>query len=149
MVQKSSSINIAMKAKKFYCHKCGEKLELAPRTRIIKPDDPDYKKYKSLKHMHTIGKDNIQHTEYDFKCKACNRIISFESQNIIDKIQKKLGNHLLTQSDIDANIDEVKAKIRRNKKIAEVCGHIIFFLLCAYIIYFYFTTGEFHFTIHL
>ena len=86
MKNKSVSILIGMVTKKFYCHKCGERLSKHPKTRTVKPGDPDYRKHNRINHRtHMIG--DVEVTEYDFQCPACGNVIEYDEQCVIGKIK--------------------------------------------------------------
>lgn len=133
MKNKSVSIPIGM-LKKFYCHKCGERLRKHSRTRTLRRGDPDYEKHSVIGGTHVIG--DVELTEYDgFQCPACGSIVEYGEQCIVEKIQKQLGKNILSENEIADRRDSVKEKIDRNGKISRViftaviCG-IAALLLC-------------------
>ena len=101
--------------KKFYCHKCGERLVKEPKKRIVTPKDADYREHNSIGNMHVIG--DIEVTEYDFKCPSCGNIIKYDEQCVIGKIQKKLDKKELYEQDILENREKIENKINRKKRI--------------------------------
>lgn len=115
-----SSIPIAMLTKKFFCHKCGDKLETKAKYRTLKRGDPDYKKHSSMLDMHIVG--DIEVTEYDFICPSCNNITLFKEQSVIGRIQKLIGKKVLSQAEIDEHFEKEEVKWKRNEKI-----NVIFF----------------------
>jgi len=134
MPSKAFSVPIGMLIKKFYCHKCGERLKKDPKTRTLTPGDPDYRKHGSINgRIHTFG--DIELTEYDFECPFCGNIIDYEEQRIIGKIQKKLGKKLLSEDEISDNRLVVKYKMDRNSKIKKAIFTVIFIIVFALVIY--------------
>ena len=99
-----------------------------PKTRILKPGDPEYRKHLRTRGVSRLFGD-IKLTEYDFKCRTCDRIISFEDQCVIEVIQKNVGEHVLPQEVVDENFETVKAKIDRKKKIRHTIGTVFFIIL--------------------
>ena len=99
-----------------------------PKTRILKPGDPEYRKHLRTRGVSRLFGD-IKLTEYDFKCRTCDRIISFEDQCVIEVIQKNVGEHVLPQEVVDENFETVKAKIDRKKKIRQTIGTVFFIIL--------------------
>lgn len=127
MKNRSFSIDMSMVTRKFYCHKCGERLVKNPRTRIIKRGDPDYKKHSRIGRMHVVG--DIEYTEYDFKCPTCDRIIECDEQYVVEKIQKKLGMLTFSEAEYNDNQAEARAAIERKKRITEKTVKIITVIL--------------------
>lgn len=95
-----------MLTRKFYCHRCGEKLGRQTRKRMVMRGDPDYKNH-SHHSMHTVG--DIEVTEYDFFCSNCNQTTDYDKQDLIAYIQKKTGQRILAQSEIDAMLPQANA----------------------------------------
>lgn len=133
---------MAMKTRKFYCHKCGEELTVQPRTRIITRSDPDYNKHNRIGRTHISG--NVELTEYDFFCRSCKRTIPFSEQRVIEKIQKKLGKRILSQEEISENTEKAKAELERKDKIIEAISAATFLILIV-VIYYLSSTGSFPF----
>lgn len=134
MKNKSISIPAGMVFKKFYCHKCGEKLVKEPKKRIVTPKDADYREYNSIGNMHVIG--DIEVTEYDFKCPSCGNIIKYDEQCVIGKIQKKLDKKELYEQDILENREKIENKINRNKKIYKFVLGIVTAIIVGVVVYF-------------
>ena len=84
MKNKTYSIDAAMVTRRFYCHKCGDRLLKNARTRLLRRGDPDYRKHN----MGFIG--DIELTEYNFKCWTCDRIVSCDEQYVIEKCKRSL-----------------------------------------------------------
>lgn len=99
MKNKSFSIPIGMVIKKFYCHKCGERLTKRANTRTVKPGESDYKKYNKIsRRTYMIG--DVEVTEYDFQCPSCGNIIGYDEQCLVRKIQKRLRKNILSKDEI-------------------------------------------------
>lgn len=147
MKNKSHVIDAAMVARKFYCHTCGERLINHPRTRTLKRGDPDYREHSLVGHYHHMG--DVELTEYDFKCPSCNRIINPDEQYVIEKMQKMLGTHLLTEEEISKNEAAARLAIEKKKKITTIIVTVIFIIVVIAAFYFAIKTnnfsGEFYF----
>ena len=128
-MNKSYSIDAAMTMRAFYCHKCGERLRKHPRTRIVKRGDPDYRKYSRKGRTHFFG--DVEVTEYDFKCPSCNRIINPDEQYVIEKMQKTLGKHRLTDEEVARNEQAARLSIAKKKRITDIIVKIIFIIAVA------------------
>jgi predicted RNA-binding Zn-ribbon protein involved in translation (DUF1610 family) len=94
----TASIPVAMLFKKYYCHKCGERLKRQKVKKTLNPGDLGYEAAeKELFHGHRmVGKSGpISVTEYVFNCPTCGNTISFEEQEDIAAKQKDAGTHIL------------------------------------------------------
>ena len=110
---------MGMVTKKFYCHKCGERLGKHPKTRTLSPGDSDYRKHNRINHRtHMIG--DVEVTEYDFQCPACGNVIEYDEQCVIGKIQKQLRKNILSDEEVFNNRGKVEDSINRNAKIFKV-----------------------------
>ena len=108
-----------MVTRKFYCHKCGDRLARNARTRTIKRGDPDYRKHSRFANgTYSIG--DVELTEYDFKCWTCDRIINPDEQYVIEQMQKMLGKHILTDEEFAENEAKARAVIAKKRKITEI-----------------------------
>lgn len=143
MKNKSSSIPVAMVMRKFYCHHCGERLEKSPRKRIIRRGDPDYREHSTIGHTHMIG--DVELTEYDFKCPNCDKIIGYNEQRVMEKIQKHVGKHTLSQAEIDEHIENAKAVLEKEKKRDNIIAKVISIALIIFMIYMWLKSGDFSF----
>ena len=138
-MKKQISIPTGMLLKKYYCHKCGNKLEKLSYTNTIAPGDPDYLKYSYTriggKHRFTFGK--IEHTEIrNFMCPHCNEIILYDEQKIIAKVQKQLDKHILAEFELQANREKAEASIRRNGILLKVLSGVATVVIVALALYF-------------
>lgn len=147
-MNKVSVIPWAMKIRKFYCCSCGEKLIPYPKTRIVKRGDPDYKEHSYFgRGKHLIG--DIELTEYDFKCMACDKFISYDEQCVIEKIQKQIGTYTLSQDNINENIENARITLERKRKIQSVVSKVIGIAVAILILYCWLKSGNFPFKIYL
>ncbi len=148
MKSKRYSFPVAMLLKKFYCHECGEKLERSPKTRTIKCGDPDYREYSTyLDGKHLIG--DVELTEYDFICQSCRKVISFDDQCVIEKIQKTLDKRVLSKVEVLENIEKAKAVLDKKRKVSNAIVFSIFILITILAIFLAFKFGGFSFKIKL
>ena len=147
MKNKSVSIPMGMVTKKFYCHKCGERLGKHPKTRTLSPGDPDYRKHNRINHRtHMIG--DVEVTEYDFQCPACGNIIEYDEQCVIGKIQKQLDKSTLSEEEIRNNRGKAEETMDRNAKVFKVIFTITALAIIGLILYSKIKSGEFSFTFY-
>ena len=147
MSNTTSQMDLAMATRKFYCHKCGDKLLTNTRTRTIKRGDPDYRKHARFG-LGTFAVGDIELTEYDFKCWTCDRIISADDQYVIEIIQKKLGKHILTDEEVAENEEKAKAVIARNRKIRDIIAKALYIIILLIVLLHWITDGFTGFTIY-
>ncbi len=148
MKNKSTSIPVGMLTKKFFCHKCGERLTRHPKTRIVKRGDPDYKKYNHIGHTHIIGSGDVEVTEYDFQCPSCGNITKYDEQCVIEKIQKKLDKTILSEGEILDHKADAKDQINKKTKIFNIIFTAITLAVLALILYFQIKSGDFSIEFH-
>ncbi len=147
MKNKSVSIPMGMVTKKFYCHKCGERLGKHSKTRTISPGDPDYRKHNRINHRtHMVG--DVEVTEYDFQCPACGNIIEYDEQCVIRKIQKQLHKNTLSEEEILNNREKAEEAMDRNAKVFNVIFAIIALAIIGLIFYSKIKSGDFSFTFY-
>ena len=135
MKNKAVSIPMGMLIKKFYCHKCGERLRRHHKTRIVKRGDPDYNKH-NIDGIYTSG--DIEVTEYDFQCPSCGNIIEYDEQCVIENIQKRLDKNVLSEEEFANHKASAKKQVDRKSKISNVIftTSIICVIILALILYF-------------
>lgn len=133
MSGKEYNFPVGMIVKKFYCHKCGERLLKSPYTRFIHSSNPEYDNY--LGGTHITGP--IEKTQYNFKCSECYHSISYNKQLVISEIQRKLNKKRLTEEEIKNNIDLAKKKKLKKDKIGEITWFVFCFIITILLIYFY------------
>lgn len=143
MKNKSYSMDAAMATRKFYCHTCGERLINHPRTRLFKRGDPEYKEYSRVGHMRRIG--DVELTEYDFKCPSCNRIINPDEQYVIEKMQKMLGKHILTEEEFAKKEAAARLAIEKKKNTTNTIVMLVAIIGIIIAIYYAGKTGNFSF----
>ena len=143
MKNKSYSVDLAMVTRKFYCHCCGDRLLRNSRTVTLKRGDPGYKEHSRIGGVQMIG--DVDHTEYDFKCWTCNRIVQKNEQYVIEKIQKKLGKHILSEKEIEKNEQAARATLARKKRIGNIICTAITIAVVAVAFYFCLKAGGFSF----
>ena len=83
---KSYSVPGGMMFKKYYCAKCGTKLEKERTHRVVTKNDRDYYRYHKRGRFPQPDYDVY---DYRFQCPGCDSRISFDEQRIIEKIQKQ------------------------------------------------------------
>lgn len=68
-------------------------------------------------------------TEYNFICPVCKKIIKSDEQYVIEIIQKKLNNYLLTEKEYTDNLqyEKINFKKKKYKKIVKVVFLCIFY----------------------
>ena len=139
MKGKSYSIPFGMVFKKYYCSKCGTKLEKEKTHRVVTKNDKDYYQY------HDYGMfPRSDHDVYDyrFKCPYCNTRISFEEQCIIERIQKKCNSKILSSIEIKDNNKECKTRDNKRVLIRNILVPTVFISLFFAMFYFYGTNKE-------
>ncbi len=112
MKGKSYSIPLGMVFKKYYCSKCGTKLEKEKTHRVVTKDDKDYYQY------HEYGMFPLHDYDvysYQFKCPSCEERISFDEQCIIERIQKKCSRFVLSPAEIKENYIACRKENNRMK----------------------------------
>ena len=119
MPSKSVSIPFGMVTRKFYCHQCGQILHRYPRSRTVRPGDPDYRKYafRRIGGKLTFWFGDVEITEYEFRCYACDIFTKYDKQLVIEHIQKNSGKHRLMQSEIRAQESHAKVVVNRKKTL--------------------------------
>ncbi len=147
MNNKSSSIPVAMLTKKFYCHKCGERLSKHSKTRTVKPGDPDYREHNRINHrIHMVGE--VEVTEYDFQCYGCGNIIEYDEQYVVGKIQKQLRKNVLSEEEIHNKRGKVEDTINRNARVLKAIFTVASLVIMGLIIYGKIKSGDFSFTLY-
>ena len=122
MKTKSYSIPFGMVFKKYHCSQCGAKLEKEKTHRVVTKDDKDYYQY------HDYGefpRRDVDVYDYRFKCPSCGARISFDEQCIIERIQKKCGQPILSKEDIREYYQECKKGNAKRVLWRNICISII------------------------
>ena len=94
-------------------------------------------------HTHLIG--DVELTEYDFKCPSCNRIINPDEQYVIEKIQKMVGRHILTEEEYFAHEQAARSAIAKKRKTTDIIVKLIAIIGTIIAIYYAAKTGNFSF----
>ena len=147
MENRTSEFDLVMITRKFYCHKCGDRLVRNAHTRTIKRGDPDYRKHSRIgRGTYAIG--DIELTEYDFKCWTCDRIISVDEQYVFEEMQKMLGKHILTDEEVADNVEKAKSAIAKKRKITDIVVKAVSVALALLVLFFWITKGGIDFTFY-
>ncbi len=139
MANWQASIPLAMKTRKFYCHKCGTKLETKAKFRTIKRGDPDYGKYSRARRLHA---GDIELTEYDFFCPSCKNITEFQDQRVIERVQKLAGKHTISEQEMDKHIKKAKVQLAKKDKIRRIVKQIISTIIIILVLWRWLESGE-------
>lgn len=122
--------------KKYYCSKCGTKLEKEKTHRVVTKDDKDYYQYHEYGTFPQYDHDVYS---YRFKCPSCEARISFDEQCAIEKIQKRYKRFVLTPSEIRENHSESIKENNRRIWIRTILAPIVFNLIAFALFYFFVT----------
>lgn len=124
--------------KKFYCHKCGKVLKKHKTKDIYVEEKDTIVSFTGLSLNITFKPETIVHqTTYSFKCFDCHIITSYEDQDEINEIQKKLGKKFLNENELNdpINIEYALSKIKTRELINKILFYIflgLLFLICLY-----------------
>ena len=131
MANKTVSIPLGMLSRKFYCHRCGQQLLRHKSTKLYQPGDPEYKKHAVRKTGNQIEFliGSVEVTEYDFRCPQCNTFTQYKEQLVIENIQKRLGNHNLSQSELRSQEAYARDAINRRKTLLQILCWIVSIVL--------------------
>ena len=105
------SLPLQMVFGKYYCTKCGEKLEREKTHRVVTPEDKDYYDY------HDYGaypQNDYDVYGYQFACPHCGKRVAYREQRILARIQKKQETRVLAASEIKANYAACKAEEKKH-----------------------------------
>ncbi len=138
MKSKSVSIPFGMTFKKYYCSKCGTRLEKEKIHRVVTKDDRDYYQYHEYG---TFPQRDYDVYSYQFKCPTCGTRISFDEQCIIEKIQKKCGHFVLSPAEINENYKTSREANNKRISVRTVLFPIIFNLI-AFTLFYLFATDR-------
>lgn len=120
---KSYSLPCGMLFKKYYCAKCGAKLEKEKTHRVVTKNDPDYFRY------HSYGK--FPRRDYDvynhrFRCPDCGARVSYDEQCILAGIQNKQGHAVLSSFEIKSHYAAGKARHQKQILLMSILSPIVF-----------------------
>jgi len=133
------SMPIGMAIKKYYCHKCGDRLCKHANTRTVYRGDPDYDEWRRYNGKKFLG--DIDGITYNFRCYTCKTDIEYDEQHVISKIQKLTGSTTLTEADIAQHRPAVEQKMEKGAKIYTVIFRIVTFIILAIWLYFWIKSG--------
>ena len=139
MKGKNYSIPYGMVFKKYYCSKCGVKLEKERTHRVVTKDDKDYYQYHDYEMFPRSDHDVY---DYRFKCPSCGTRISFAEQCIIERIQKKCNSKTLSSIEIKDNYKECKFADDKRVLIRNILVPISFVSIFFPLFYFFGTNKE-------
>lgn len=105
MKGKSYAIPVGMVFKKYYCCKCGTKLEKERTHRVVNKEDKDYYQYQDCGTFPRVDHDVY---DYRFKCPNCGKRNSYDEQCIMERIQKKSKSKILSSKEIKNNYQNCK-----------------------------------------
>lgn len=128
MKAKSYCIPFGMVFKKYYCSKCGARLEKERTHRVVTKNDKDYYRYHDYGQFPRYDYDVYGHR---WKCPSCGRRISFDEQCIIERIQKKCGQSVLSPIDIKEFYVECKAENAKRVLWRNICVSVVACLVFA------------------
>lgn len=133
MNEKSYSIPFGMVFKKYYCSKCGCKLEKSKTHRVVSKEDKDYYQY------HQTGrfpKNVFDVYEYEFTCPKCHKNISYGEQCIIERIQKLNKQIILSDSEIINNYPKQKAMEQKRRLLRNICIPCVMLTMIMIVLFF-------------
>lgn len=123
MAGKTWSITFGMVFKKYYCHKCGERLVKEKTHRVVTEDDRDYYSYRGRR---SFPRYEIDVYDYRFKCPACEARITYDDQCVIEKIQKKCMRKRLSDVEISRNRKECEKRVEGRVLFRKILGSLTF-----------------------
>lgn len=117
----SIQIPAGMLFRKFYCHRCGERLKRQAKKRIVTPQDPDWHKHNRVGRIQFFEGD-VEVTEYDFCCPCCGQITTYDAQVQYRYIQKKHDTSVLSQALLRQELPWATEKWERKKALGKMLG---------------------------
>ena len=132
MKGKSWEIPAGMVFGKFYCSKCGARLQKEKTHRVVTKDDKDYYQYQDWGKFPRREWDTY---EYRFKCPSCGARIAYDEQCIIKRIQKKNNRAVLSSAEIRKSYKECKHAHNKNGLFIHMLIQIVF-VAVAFLLYF-------------
>ena len=138
MAGKTWTIPAGMVLKKYYCHKCGERLEKEKTHRVVTEDDRDYYSYHDRGHF---PKGDYDVYGYRFKCPSCESRITYDDQRVIEMIQKKCMRKRLSDTEINRNRKECEKRTEKSALWGKIISPLIF-LIIAFSVYFFLGTDR-------
>ena len=105
-----------MKYKRRYCYKCGTWLSAKPYTRTVSYNSKEYERFRRVDDKQFVIGD-IELTTYDYVCPHCKNVTRYEEQLAISRVQKKLKSRVLSEEELEENIDREKNVVTWKKDI--------------------------------
>lgn len=139
MKGKSYSIPVGMVFKKYYCSKCGGKLKKEQTHRVVTKEDKDYYQYQRYNTFPRYDQDVY---DYRFMCPSCEKRISFTEQCIIERIQKKCQNKILSSTEIKENYNKCKQADNKRVLVRNILVTLFANLICFSLIFFLATNKQ-------
>lgn len=124
--------------KKYYCAKCGTRLEKEKTHRTVTSEDYDYYRYQDYTRF---PRRNFDVYHYRFKCPSCGVRTSFDEQCIIEKIQKKQGHLILSENAIKLDYEACKASNHKRVLLRNIWVSV-FILFLFFALFFLFGTDR-------
>jgi len=118
----SYSIPFGMIFKKYHCSKCGAQLEKEKTHRVVTKEDKDYYQYHDYVEF---PRRDVDVYDYRLKCPSCGARIAFDEQCIIERIQKKCGQEVLSNADIKEHYEECKEGNDKRVLRRNICVSVI------------------------
>lgn len=125
--------------KKFYCFKCGKKLEKIKSTELDVEEGGFYASFRMLNLNIGYKPETIVHNiKYNYRCKDCKIINTYDEQEEVAEMQKIVGHHVLTDHEIgDINlITKAQTRIKNRKLISKIIENVIFVIIILICFYF-------------
>ena len=109
-----------MMIKTFYCHECGKKLKPHYTVKTLRKGDPEFRKNAKVGDTYILTAKEVKIYNSDsFYCDYCNKILTYENQCIIRKIQKIYNKKILSQEEIEIYFNDAKIAVDKEKKLFE------------------------------
>ena len=96
-----------------YCSRCGTILDTTSYAREVHPGDPDWKHHSYSGRHSTAPIGYIEVTEYVYRCPYCDKTQTIREQYAIEKAQKRLGKHVLTNDEITEAFELYNTRSKR------------------------------------
>ncbi len=133
MKSKSFSIPFGLIFKKYYCSKCGARLEKERTHRVVTKDDKDYYQYYNYGRFPRRDYDVY---DYRLKCPSCQTRVSYDEQCIIERIQKKRGHKVLSSNEIKDNYKVCKQDNGKRVLYRNIAMTVVFNIIAVIVMYF-------------
>ena len=125
---------------KYYCAKCGEKLEKEMTHRVVTEADKDYHAFQNYGRYPQYDYDVYG---YRFACPNCGNRVAYREQRILARIQKEQETRVLAASEIRENYARSKAAESKRALGLELLYSVFLVLVVVLGGYTTFTDGKF------